>query len=241
MSSRRGLIPVVLVTAGMALIATTVAASDVLERVERPATAVAGAERGEQVVVDPPPPAPASCRRVAVLGDSLMDNARWYLQEELRSAGFDGVVEAHHSRRIPDTVRPPYSGVAAARALRASRGEFDCWVVALGSNDLLYQAGEPAVGSALIGQQLVALTPGARVWWVNLNYRRDPSVGFDFAAATVGFNAALAKRASSDPRLTVIDWYALSVANPGWFFDPVHVGTVGSRERARQAIGALPR
>ena len=241
MSLRSGSLRTVAATVGLVMLATTVATADGAPPVVRPVTATVGAERGEQTVIDPPPPAPAACRRVAVLGDSLMDNARWYLQRELGAAGFDGVVEAHHSRRISASVPAPYSGVTAARGLRASRGEFDCWVVALGSNDLLHQAGQTAIARGLIDQQLAALTPGARVWWVNLNYRRDPAVSFDFSAATSGFNAALSALATTDSLVTVIDWYSLSTANPGWFFDPVHVGSIGSSARARQAIGALPR
>lgn len=224
----------------VAMFGSAVAALGTLQGVDAPATAVAPAVRGTQVVVDPPPER-VGCRRVAVLGDSLMDNARWYLLQELSAAGFDGIVEAHHSRRIPATVRAPYSGVTAARQLRAGWGEADCWLVALGSNDLVYGGGEPASAAALVEAQVAAVTPGARVWWVNLNYRRDPTFPFDFPRATSVFNAELDRRARLDPSFQVIDWYSLSSANAGWFFDPVHVDIAGSRARAAQAIDALPR
>jgi hypothetical protein len=176
---------------------------------------------------------------VAVIGDSLMDNARWYLQGELTAAGFDHVIDAQPSRRIPDTVRAPYSGVTAARAVRSTWGEADCWVIALGSNDLIFGAGDPAVAASLIDSMLSSTTPDSRVWWVNLDYHLDPRYAFDFVGATAVFNQRLAARAAIDAELTVIDWYSLAEQHPWWFFDPVHVDAAGSRARAEQVVTAL--
>ncbi len=39
--------------------------------------------------------------------------------------------------------------------------------------------------------------------------------------------------------LTVVDWYSLAESHDEWFFDPVHVDTVGSRARAEQTVDAL--
>ena len=163
------------------------------------------------------------------------DNARWYLRQALGRNRFDYVIDAQPSRRIPDTVRAPYSGVTAARLVRATWGEADCWVVALGSNDLIFSGGSPGVAVSMIA----VVTPGSRAWWVNLNYRRDPRYSFDFAGATAVFNEHLLARAAVTARLTVIDWHTLSAQHPGWFFDPVHVDSVGSRSRAEQVVAAL--
>ena len=184
-------------------------------------------------------PPPAGCRRAIVIGDSLTDNARPWLVSGLRDAGVDAYVDAQPSRRIPAAVRAPYSGVQAARSARAAFGEAGCWVIALGSNDLVFGGGEAAVAAALVDEMLGAVTPGAQVWWVNVNYHRDPEVAFGFAAATAVFNRAVADRAGRDRSLTVLDWYALSEANPGWFFDPVHVDRAGSIARARWTVDAL--
>ena len=205
-----------------------------------PAHATAPATRGQQVRIDPASNH-AGCRRVIVIGDSLMDNARWYLREALDAAGFVHLIDAQHSRRIPGSVRAPYSGVIAAQQVRATWGEADCWVIALGSNDLIFGAGDPGVAAQLIESMLAATTPGARVWWVNLNYHRDPAFAFDFIGATSRFNATLTRRASADPDLAVIDWYSLAEAHLEWFFDPVHVDAAGSRARAQQVADALPR
>lgn len=199
------------------------------------------ASRGSMFQATDTEPPPAGCRRVIVIGDSLMDNSRPWLVAGLADAGFDAYVDAQPSRRIPDSVRAPYSGVKAARAARASFGDAECWVVALGSNDLVFGGGVDATAAALVDEMIAAVTPGARVWWVNVNYHRDPDIAFGFPAATVVFNGAVAARAARDPRVTVIDWFALSEANLGWFFDPVHVDRTGSIARARFTVAALPR
>lgn len=204
------------------------------------ATVDAPATRGTAAQVTDTVPRPPGCRRVAVVGDSLMDNAEPWLRAELRDAGFDHVVDAQPSRRIPARVRAPYSGVQAALEIRTTFGEADCWVVALGSNDLIFGGDRPDEAAAMIDEMLAALTPGSPVWWVNVNYRRDPRTSFDFVGATRVFNAALDARAAASPGVTVIDWYTLSAANPDWFFDPVHVDRAASIVRAEFTVAALP-
>jgi hypothetical protein len=204
------------------------------------ATVQQTAARGSAFRATDTVPPPTGCERVVVIGDSLMDNARPWLVAGLRDAGFDAHVDAQPSRRIPASVRPPYSGVAAAASVRSTFGEAGCWVVALGSNDLIFGGGERSTADASITAMLDAVTPGARVWWVNVNYRNDRAVNFSFVAATATFNAALAERASVDPLVQIVDWYSLSHANPAWFFDPVHVNRAGSIARAEQTVSALP-
>jgi hypothetical protein len=181
---------------------------------------------------------PTECRRVVAIGDSLTDNAAPWLRSELQAAGFVSLVDAHHSRRIPSTVRAPYSGVTAARTVRAAWGEADCWVVALGSNDIIF--GGATIADALIDEMISAVTPGSRVWWVNLNYHHDPGAGVNLPLATTSFNTALDRRAAADPLLNVIDWFTYSGSNLQWFFDPVHVDRAGSIARAAQMVSALP-
>jgi hypothetical protein len=168
-----------------------------------------------------------------------MDNARWYLQGELDRAGFTYVIDAQPSRRIPETVRAPYSGVIATRQVRSTWGEADCWVIALGSNDLIFGGGDPSTAASMIDSMLAVVTPDSNVWWVNLDYHRDPRTSFDFVGATAIFNAALETRAALDVNLRVIDWYSLAESHLEWFFDPVHVDSVGSRARAQQVVDAL--
>lgn len=218
-----------------ALATAGVVAAASLTRIDHAAGATAHAERGEQLRLGPPQ---GRCHRVAVVGDSLTDNSRPWLAAGLASAGYQYVIEAQPSRRIPSTVRRPYSGVLAALDLRRSWGEADCWLIALGSNDLYWGAGTPAIARALIDEMLAAVTPGARVWWMNVDYHRDPRTSFDFPRASTAFNAEL-RTAEAQERLRVIDWYALAEANLQWFFDPVHVDRPGSIVRAQQMVAAL--
>ena len=201
-------------------------------------SASAPAVRGEQVRLRPLPRLPA-CQRVVVLGDSLMDNARPYLRSSLDRAGYSSIIDAQPSRRIPESVRAPYSGVTAARQVRSAWGEADCWVIALGSNDLIFGGGDPIVASSMIDSMLAAVTPNSRIWWVNLDYHRDPRIPFDFVGASANFNAVLDARAATNAELTVIDWFSLAESHLDWFFDPVHVDAVGSRARAEQVVEAL--
>jgi lysophospholipase L1-like esterase len=201
-------------------------------------SASAPAVRGEQVRLRPLPRLPV-CRRVAVVGDSLMDNARPYLRSALDRAGYSSVIDAQASRRIPESVRAPYSGVTAAFQVRATWGDADCWVIALGSNDLIFGGDDPTIATSMIDSMLAAVTPNSRIWWVNLDYHRDPRVPFDFVRATATFNAALDARAAAREDLAVIDWFSLAESHLDWFFDPVHVDAVGSRARADQVAEAL--
>jgi len=197
---------------------------------------VVGGRPAEQVTE--PAPAPLRCARVVVIGDSLMDNAEPWLVKGLKAGGYDAFVDAQPSREIGLRRAAPYSGVLAARAARASFGEADCWVIALGSNDLLHGAGDPAVAARLVDEQLAELTPEARVWWVNVDYHRDPRYDVDFPGRAAVFNAAVDAAAAAE-RLTVIDWYSYAEQNLQWFFDPVHVDRDGSIARAGQTIAAL--
>jgi hypothetical protein len=201
----------------------------------------APAVRGEQRQVTPTVPPPAGCHRVVVIGDSLMDNSRPWLVRGLADAGFEALVDAQPSRRIPSSVRPPYSGVLAAQSVRADFGDAECWVIALGSNDLPYGGLDAGSIGSWLDEMLAAVSPGARVWWVNLAYHRDPRWSFDFPRASALFNAELAERAAADAQLEVIDWHTLAEANLQWFFDPVHVDRTGSIARAELTVAALPR
>ena len=214
--------------------------SAVMASVSGAATVDRQAERGEQIRVGDTVPPPSACERVIVIGDSLTDNSEPWIRSGLTDAGHEHFVDAQPSRRIPGHVRPPYSGVRAALAARAAFGEADCWMIGLGSNDLIFGADQPAGAAAMIDEMLAAVSPGAMVWWVNVNYHRDPRTSFDFPRASRVFNAALDTFAATHERFVVIDWYTYSEAHIGWFFDPVHVDRAGSIARAELTVAALP-
>lgn len=205
--------------------------------IDRPATVAVPAERGPVVELTSPGAPPPRCGRVIVIGDSLTDNASPWLTRGLREAGYTAHVDAQPSREIGGRRPPPYSGTAAARAARATFGEADCWVIALGSNDLLH-LNDAATAGALVDTLLAEVSPGARVWWTNVDFHRDPRYRIDFPGRTAIFNAELDARAAAG-RLVVIDWYSYAEANLHWFFDPVHVDRAGSIARAAQLVAAL--
>ncbi len=181
------------------------------------------------------------CTRVWVIGDSLTVGSA----EALRS-GLDGLdleaalVDGAISRRIPPTATPSASGVLTARSLRATNGEADCWVIALGTNDI---SGGVTASRArvLVGEMLAEVTPKARVWWVNVDFRSIEGAAVDYPAATQTFNAVLNERAASDPRFEVIDWYTLAESHPEWFFDAVHVNSAGYSARAALVLDVIRR
>ena len=111
----------------------------------------------------------------------------------------------------------------------------------LGSNDLPYGGLDRATVESWFDEMLAAVTPDARVWWINVDYHHDSRWSFNFVKATAVFNETLAERAAADARLEVVDWYSLAEANLQWFFDPVHVDRAGSIGRAQQTVAALPR
>ncbi len=179
---------------------------------------------------------PPGCQRVVILGDSLTVGTARYHDLELAKASLVGVVDARKGRRISASAGEALSGVLSAQRVRRDWGEADCWVIALGTNDY-YVGGSRsvAVATGLIHEQLDAITPGARVWWVNVLDRSS-------SAALTGsrtFNRALDERAAIDGSFRVVDWYSLFLANPGWSGDGIHVGTSGSIARAALVAAAL--
>lgn len=211
------------------------------EGYDRAALAGAPAERGAATPTRPMPPRPG-CDRVVVVGDSLTVHAQPELESQLAAAGFDATVTAHWGRGVSH-VDPPFSGLIAADEVRGSFGEASCWVIALGSNDLYQGGDDPAVAASLVEQMVAAVTPGAAVWWVNVNFHDNPDdfgLDVDEEQATSDFNAVLDARAADDPVFTVIDWYARSEPNRWWFLDAVHVNDAGSRARVELIVNALP-
>lgn len=192
------------------------------------------------------PAAPDPCAEVAMVADSLVAGNRDATDAAFEDVGIPAIVDAVSSRRIPVDVQEPLSGVRAVRRLLESGVGSTCWVVALGSNDLLWLWNPGDYGStreetarnylAMMLDPIRSAIPGARVWWVNLHHRGWPS-------ATTIFNAALAERARIDDRFEVIDWFGVADPNPGWFLDRVHVNGAGSRARATliaQTVGVEP-
>jgi lysophospholipase L1-like esterase len=184
----------------------------------------------------------SSCERVWVVGDSLTVGSDAALRSGLSRLGVDYVVDGVNGRRVSVNALPTSrSGVLAARSIRAASGESDCWVVALGTNDINSGVTTPVRARATIAEMLAEIPTPARVWWVNVEFRSIEGAGVDYPAATQTFNAALAQRDASDARFRVIDWYSLAQSHPEWFADAVHVTPTGYAARGELIVDSLRR
>lgn len=163
------------------------------------------------------------CGSVAVIGDSLTEQSAGELATVL--AGVRHVVDGRGGRRTAVSyVRtdPPVgytpSGVEAVRGVSWRP---DCWVIALGTNDVL--RGDPQTFDADIRTLLDAI-PSGRVLWV--------SVGPQVKLWTDVWNRALVRAG-----VELVRWEPDSE----WLKpDGIHVTAVGARERARligRAVG----
>lgn len=188
------------------------------------------------------------CTRVWMIGDSLTVGSATAIQSGFDRLALEAeVVDGVNSRRISVNAQPvERSGVLAARSIRAANGEANCWVIALGTNDISSGVTTTTRARAAVTEMLAEVTPDARVWWVNVDFRSlDDSTYHPDATAT--FNAVLDERAAADLRFEVIDWYTLAEGHPEWFLkpdgtsDPVHVNSTGYAARAAQVVEVIRR
>jgi lysophospholipase L1-like esterase len=195
------------------------------------ATPAARAEDTGTPPADPPPPAPL-CQRVAVIGDSLTVGARTPLLSELARRGVaDVVVDAAVSRFIPGRPKAPYSGVRAVRAVRAGGYQPDCFVVALGTNDVGLTSRRERLAARV--DELLAEIGDLPVLWVNVWRPGTPT-------ATDVFNSLLLARSSERPQFFVADWAASMTEHPQWAArDRVHLTRAGYGARAQFLADAM--
>jgi lysophospholipase L1-like esterase len=169
------------------------------------------------------PPGAAAGRvppeRVLVVGDSLAVGTRVPLEQALPGTRVE--TSAERGRTTAEGV----AEIAARSPLPA------VLVVSLGTND------DPSAVEAYQGQVetvLRAAGPTACVVWPNIVRPPYGGVGYD------GYNRALASLAAANPNLVVVDWVALTAANPRWMApDGVHATPEGYAGRARAIADAV--
>ncbi len=195
---------------------------------------------GAAVVPGPANPA-RRCRVLGVIGDSLTFQSIPVLLGALYGSGLDTVVVAAHGRRAIMTHTPDDldSGLDAAAWMR--RLPIDCWLVAIGTNDVIDIARGAADYShrQAIEAMMTAIDPAGRapVLWVNL--RTAAATGRNANANMVTFNGVLRNATRRWKNLHVADWAA---TRPGGFKqDGVHLNPAAQRTRAAWIASELAR
>lgn len=163
----------------------------------------------------------APCSALIHIGDSTTVAMRRYLETDYAKYGFINVViSAGNGRSIlyssgSDTM----SGLDAVAYWKARTPEGRCWVIALGTNDLI------STNKAERIDKMIGALGADRAMWVNtyVNSRTRPKYNGLNAYA---WNALLEQR-----NLNILDW--ASVVQPTWLTkDGIHYTTEGSQNRS---------
>jgi len=174
-------------------------------------------------------------RSVFVIGDSLTFLAAPNVSASLANVGWSATrIDAYEGRGVDFTVqRAPDTGLRAVDALRVQYGDNADWIVALGTNEVLYR--QPSTYAASIRRMLDRIGAGHRVMWVNTYLPDHP-------AEQAVWNAALDQAAAErNGDLAVFDVAALNAQHPEWMlYDNVHHNLEGNVAWA-DAIGSASR
>ena len=135
-------------------------------------------------------------------------------------------IEAFNSRGIRTKLKKDrYTGVTSVDAIRATAGDSDLWVIALGSNDAGIYA--KAKHAEVIGMMMDKIGSGHTVMWVNVYLPKTPP-------RQNNWNRALATEVKErGDEMFVFDWASLAEKNPHWLADDqVHYTNKGYQQRA---------
>jgi lysophospholipase L1-like esterase len=190
----------------------------------------------------PPVAGIADRPNAVIIGDSITAFHEPALAVAFRDRGIPNVtLDAQQARQIEASVTYAdefiRSGISAISQLQNSGVNPKLWIIELGANDVWTSLGkgrdeQVAYAYRLIGQLLDTLGPAAQVAWVTVSFRTYP-------LESDAFNEALRQRAAIDPRMTLVDWHALSVTHPEWFTDPVHPNELGAMALGRLYVDSV--
>jgi peptidoglycan/LPS O-acetylase OafA/YrhL len=179
-----------------------------------------------------------SCTSVAHIGDSTSDGLvspdYLPLRRQRIVARYEGVgvqtvyTDITGARSVVEVIPGTTNAYVAARNL--IRGGFDgCWVLALGTNDTADIAVGSNVSLAARISEMMAVTRGEPVMWVNVISRLHSG---PYAEANMQkWNAALLNACATHTNMRVFNWAAL--AQPPWFInDEIHYTSAGYEKRA---------
>jgi lysophospholipase L1-like esterase len=168
---------------------------------------------------DPTP----QCTKLAVIGDSLTYGSAKLLTAELTSRAItDFAVDAERGRMIRSKALK--SGVRALQELRKKGYTPDCFVVALGTNDIGL-TGDQDKFKTWIDEMMTEIGDHPVLW---VNVARPKPTG-----RAIWFNAVLGERQTHWPNLLIGDWSAVLAPHPEWIaFDKIHLKKAGYAARA---------
>ena len=150
-----------------------------------------------------------------------------YQSEAFSNAGWGhSAIDAFNSRGIRTKLKKDhYTGVTSVDAIRATAGDSDLWVIALGSNDAGIYA--KAKHAEVIGMMMDKIGSGHTVMWVNVYLPKTPP-------RQNNWNRALATEVKErGDEMFVFDWASLAEKNPHWLADDqVHYTNKGYQQRA---------
>jgi peptidoglycan/LPS O-acetylase OafA/YrhL/lysophospholipase L1-like esterase len=186
-----------------------------------------------------------SCAAVAHIGDSTSDGlvSPDYLpdpsdriQARYQDVGVQAVyTDITGARSVVEVLPGTTNGYQAAQNL-IKQGFHGCWVIALGTNDTADVAVGSNVGLAARIQEMMQVTQGEPVMWVNVISLLNS--GPYSEANMQKWNAALMQACPSYPNMRVFNWAALP--QPSWFIsDGIHYTSAGYEERALDIADGL--
>jgi len=179
-----------------------------------------------------------SCTAVAHIGDSTSDglvspdylpDPSTRIQARYQDVGVQAVyTDITGARSVVEVLPGTTNGYQAAQNL-IRQGFHGCWVIALGTNDTADVAVGSNVGLAARIQEMMQVTQGEPVMWVNVISLL--SSGPYSEANMQKWNTALTQACATYPNMRVFNWAALP--QPSWFInDGIHYTSAGYEKRA---------
>ena len=170
---------------------------------------------------------------IAVVGDSLTYGSAAQTARALRSNGWGPIcVDGASSRTVKFGTSSIPDGLDAAYRIRVSSPVWNnpaiTWVVALGTNDVGFSAGNAARSDQYVAEMRAAIGPNPTSW---LNVRTGRG---DWQHQEAMFNQSIA-RSGAD----AIDWHN-KMSNSWLAGDRVHLSAAGYQARADMLAGSVP-
>lgn len=173
-------------------------------------------------------PHPGPRGPLVFIGDSISRGEPQPLVDRLSSIGYGPIcLDAVGSRWLHGAPTGYTSGLAAVDRIRTGHPIWSSqatWVVALGTNDMLFP-NQPTVGGALGEVTQARDAIGAAVtdlWWVNVGTTRDV-----WAEREQTWNAGVVAHGD----FGIIDWNTHAAGRDDWYFDGLHPNAEGQQQR----------